>query len=122
MDYYYKGTRGGETTAQTTDSTTTTVIAEPTKNNTGYYVEAKIIARGPNNNIAVLRKTSAIKNKAGTLTKTGNLTSLVDSTIDTALSGVSATVGVSGTDFVVNVSGLSGTTINWKVKLTYVEV
>ncbi len=103
--------------AQTTDAATVTaVITQAT--NTDSTMTVQIIAAGfctTNNDSVGIYGTAVINNTAGT----ASLVNTVDLIKNSAasLSTCDLTITASGADFIVNVTGVAGLTINWDICL-----
>ncbi len=110
--------RKGKDAVTTTDATVTTIITLPIA--TGAYRELEFSARGVDgsNNVVMYRKMARVKNIAGTLTLLGSTDTMGTDFEDAALSACDVTVTTSGTNFLIQVTGIAATTITWTCNFT----
>ena len=111
-------------TAATTDATPTTVASFGTATGSNYFVNGTLIGKDGSGNLATASISIGFKNVGGTLSFVGSPVSTVAfaSNSDVALSTCAITLGVSGTNIVLQVAGVAATNISWTGKLKIMKV
>ena len=107
---------------KTTDATVTSAASIATTNDKVYLVRAYIVActePTPTTNQAGYTRVGLFKNIGGTLSLVGSVSA--GTTIETDATW-DATLAASGTDIVVNVTGVAATTIVWHVQVDVMVV
>jgi hypothetical protein len=108
-------------TVQTTDATPTTIISTPVPLNSIIYVKAFIVGLDTTNRGMVYERSASFKNVGGTVTQIGNTQS--DFTQEqSGVTQANVTVDGSGSNAIVQVSGIAATTINWHSTIQVVSL
>ena len=105
-------------TVQTTTADVTTLLTYAHPDASGSIIEAHINAYDAVGNVKGWVMTLVTKRVAGTLSAVGSLQSLITAQGDAALTTAVAIITTSGTNVIVQVTGIALTTINWRVRVT----
>ena len=113
------GTRIDNASVSTTDATPTTLFTLATASNLAYRITADIIgAQDDGSNSMGATWCFTIKNVAGTVTEQGD--SAIQETDDSA--GVTVSGAVSGTDYLIQVTGIGAENWNWEASINITAV
>lgn len=105
---------------QTTNATVTAVATLATTSNTLFQVDAIIMAKKSDHTAgAVYKRSITVRNVAGTLTAIGSVDS-TDTKEDNA--ALDATLAISGTNIVCNVTGIASQTYNWCARISTIQL
>lgn len=104
----------------TTNATPSTVLSIPIPNDGDYStITVDMTGKSTNDYIRGI-KTATIANKSGTLAIIGTTPQDIVTTIsDAALATATFTITTSGTNAIIQVTGIAATTINWRAIITY---
>lgn len=106
-------------TGQTTNATPLTILTYAHLDAACMASEAVVQARDAAGNVKTWKLALVTKRTAGGNTAAvGSLQNLMTAQGDSALSSAAATISASGTNVVVQVTGIAATTINWRVVYT----
>jgi len=108
------GSRWQNASVSTTDGTATTIYTLATNSNLAYRIVADIAgAQDDGSNSMGATHSFTIKNVAGTVTEQGDAS--IQETDDSA--GVSVSGAVSGTDYLIQVTGIAAENWNWEATI-----
>lgn len=110
-----------QATVTTTNATVTTILSIPTATDRGYFITIRCLGRQTApavNNTAVYTESYKAKNTAGVVTLSGALNPIQSEDVGTW----NLAAAVSGTNVVVQVTGVAATTIVWDTTVIIDEV
>lgn len=115
------GSGNGCRTVQTTNATVTTIVTITTQSDKCYTVVVDVsgLQSGGSNGVGYVRA-ATVRNDSGTLTQVGTTTAM-HTAEDAALAACDVTVAISGTNILVQVTGIAATTIDWKAFVRVTE-
>jgi hypothetical protein len=102
----------------TTDATATTIFTYPTATNNNYLIYAEVASKDTVSGGGAYLQTKMVTNTAGTINNVIQLENI--SNKSTAISTSSILITSSGTNIILQVTGVSGRTINWKALIRLV--
>lgn len=107
-----------ESTVTTNDANVTTIVSIPTQNDTTYKLKVEVVARRTSGAQSAGFEINAVyRNNGGVLTLLPRDRLSIEDNFEW-----NTDVSVSGTNMIVQVTGVASTTINWKCVYTYISV
>lgn len=97
---------------ETTNDTPTTILTIPIPNNSVSMIDVKVLFKS-SSAYGVEHKEAYYKNNSGTLTQISTTNEITPNTGDASLSSADLDFSVSGTNVLIQVTGIAATTIEW---------
>ena len=104
-------------TVQTTTADVTTLLTYAHPDASGAVIQAVVTAYDGSGNVKGWLMELVTKRVAGTLSAVGSLQSLMTAQGDAGLATAVAIITTSGTNVIVQVTGIALTTINWRARV-----
>lgn len=104
-----------EVIGQTTNATPLTLISIPLLAGQTAILNVIAVARDTSGNVRSSTKKATIKNVSDTLSIVGLVQDIITPVTDVNISSASFTITTSGTNMLLQATGIAATTINWKI-------
>lgn len=109
---------------QTTNNTDTTILSIPLEDNSAYWIEVYAVGRRVDNTPLRIRmeqlQACTYREGGGSATLVGTVNGVVSRSL--VAGGYDVSAGVSGNNFIVQVEGDTGETVNWVCSVRYQRV